>query len=99
MQLAVLVEADPGSIDRFYGVVGDSITLVGFVNTSIIRNPGSQSMLEFNSTTSRGDNTTEKGQLTITNLVAGDSGNYTNTLKSTDIRLINHTIELQALHE
>ena len=95
---AVHVKAAFGTSDRFYGVVGGSITLVGFVN--ITGNPEPQSMWEFNGTTARGD-TTERGQLTITNLVAGDSGNYTNTLTNTlngaDIRSINHTVELQVL--
>ena len=90
--------------ETFYGIQGFEKTLMAYTN--ITGNPAPHSSTwEKNSASLPGDgrfNTTITGQLTITDLVVGDTGNYTNTLTNSVSgidRSIRHSVELQVFGE
>ena len=98
--MAVLVEAVVNTNQLFFGVVGDTVTLVAYV--SITGNPAPDSVWIFNETAARG-NTAVSGQLIITDITTADNGSYTNTLTNTlndtSNRSISTTVQLQVLSE
>ena len=91
----VLVEAVVNVKQIFYGVVGDTVTLVAYVN--ITGNPAPDSMWIFSETAARG-NTAVSGQLSITDITTADNGSYTNTLNNS-LNNISSTVQLQVLSE